>query len=126
MIKYEDLKIDDIILIPKGTDVFSIKLQQMITLYENITVKIKHTVYDKGAIFVMPQEKVIPIMYLDFHYGDDIKKETKQEKPKQEYKDNTTFGELSYVYNKEKFTNNDRLFKLNDILNDVEPIISDI
>lgn len=113
---YEDLKINDIILIPKGTDIWCIKLQQTITLYGDIIARITALTTDKESIFVIPQDKILPIMYLDFQYNNEDQSVSRTSPSDQEYKDNTTFGELHYIFNDELYTNNDRLQKLQMIL----------
>jgi hypothetical protein len=117
MIKYEDLNIGDIILIPKGTAIWSIKLQQTIVLYNDIMTKITHTTYDNGSIFVMPQIKIAPIMYIDFSY--DKSKELTPSPITPEYVDDETFGELHYGYDPEIYTNNNRNLNLKNILNEL-------
>lgn len=118
MVEYKDLKINDRILIPKGTPIWSIKLQQTIVLYQNIIARINATTTTQDSIFVIPQ---IKIMYLDFDYKS-INHESKElitPTPSiPEYKDDTTFGELHYVFDSEEYTNNHRFQKLDEILNE--------
>jgi len=114
--KYEDLKVDDIILISKGTPIWSIKLQQTIVLYNDVIAKIMATTFDEKSIFVMPQRKVAPIWYIDFTY--DKSKKLKPSPTTPEYINDETFGELHYGYNEEEYTNNDRHLKLVKILDE--------
>jgi len=121
MIEYKDLKINDRILIPKGTPIWSIKLQQTIVLYQNIIVRINATTTTQDSIFVIPQIKIPPLTFLDFNYKS-INHESKELIPPTpsipEYRDDTTFGELHYVFDSEEYTNNHRFQKLDEILNE--------
>lgn len=117
MITYEDFNVGDIISISKGTAVWSIKLQKIIILYEDIKAKITHTTYGKDIFFLMPQNTVRPLMYVDFSY-DKSKLTATPIPPTTEYIDDTTFGELEIIFNEEEWINTDRKMKLDKILNE--------
>jgi hypothetical protein len=113
---YEKIKIDDLILIPKGTSIWSIKLQQTIILYNDIIAKITNTTTGYDSVFVMPQIKNIKLLqYIDFSYDKSEKLIDKPTIP-DTYRDDTTFGELHYGFNEEEYVNNDRKMKLDSIL----------
>ncbi len=112
---YEKIKIDDLILIPKGTPIWSIKLQQTIVLYKDVIAKITHTTTGEDSIFVMPQIKNAKLQYIDFSY-DKSEKLIDNSTYTDTYRDDTIFGELHYGFNEDEYVNNDRKMKLDSIL----------
>lgn len=112
---YEKIKIDDLILIPKGSTVWSIKLQQPINLCNDVIAKITNTTTDERSIFVMPQIKNAKLQYVDFSY-DKSEKLIDNSTYTDTYRDDTIFGEFHYCFNEDEYVNNDRKMKLDSIL----------
>lgn len=108
MMLYDDFKIGDMIFIPKGTAIWCMKLQRTIVLYDNIIAKITHSTTTKDSFFVQPQKKILKPLYINFH--------SSTNNGLFDYVDDEIFGELHYVYNEDEFINNDRKYKLEEIL----------